>query len=68
MTQHTGTSTPVNHYESAAAWRAVDDYFVSELVPEDTALVSARESGAETTMPNAEVAANQGRCSGSSPR
>lgn len=60
MTQHTGTSTPVNHYESAAAWRAVDDYFVSELIPEDTALVSARESGAETTMPNAEVAANQG--------
>lgn len=60
MTQDTTASTPANHYESAAAWRAVDDYFVSELVPEDAALVSARESGAETTMPNAEVAANQG--------
>lgn len=30
------------------------------LVPEDDALVAARDSGAETTMPNAEVAANQG--------
>ncbi len=60
MTEHRATSTPVNHYESAAAWRAVDDYFVSELVPEDQALVSARGSGVHTTMPNAEVAANQG--------
>ncbi|GAA1727663.1 O-methyltransferase [Brachybacterium phenoliresistens] len=53
-------STPVNRYASAPAWRAVDAYFTHELVGEDEALVAARESGARTTMPNAEVAANQG--------
>lgn len=49
-----------NRYASEAAWRAVDDYFTDALVPEDANLVAARDSGAETTMPNAEVAANQG--------
>lgn len=53
-------SAPVNRYESSAAWREVDEYFTDVLVPEDDALVMARESGAATTMPNAEVAANQG--------
>ena len=51
---------PENRYESPRAWRDVDDYFSRALVPEDDALVAARESGARTTMPNAEVAANQG--------
>lgn len=51
---------PVNRYASASAWRAVDGYFTAALVDEDAALVEARESGARTTMPNAEVAANQG--------
>jgi len=51
---------PVNRYASAPAWRAVDEYFAAALVDEDGALVAARESGARTTMPNAEVAANQG--------
>lgn len=50
----------VNRYAASPLWRAVDDYFTDALVPEDDALVTARESGAETTMPNAEVAANQG--------
>lgn len=49
-----------NRYASAPAWRAVDEYFATAFVDEDDALVSARESGARTTMPNAEVAANQG--------
>lgn len=52
--------TGVNRYESAAAWRQVDSYFSHALVPEDEALVAARESGARTTMPNAEVSATQG--------
>lgn len=51
---------PVNRYESPEAWRAVDAYFCDALVPEDDALAMARESGARTTMPNAEVASNQG--------
>jgi len=51
---------PQNRYESPSAWRDVDDYFTSTLVEEDEALVEARLSGARTTMPNAEVAANQG--------
>ncbi|QNA91265.1 MULTISPECIES: O-methyltransferase [unclassified Microbacterium] len=51
---------PENRYASAPAWRAVDSYFAAALVDEDAALVEARESGARTTMPNAEVAANQG--------
>ncbi len=52
--------TPANRYSSTSAWREVDDYFTELLTPEDPALVAARESGADTTMPNAEVAANQG--------
>jgi predicted O-methyltransferase YrrM len=51
-------------YESESAWRDVDAYFVNTLVPEDEALLRARESGARTTMPRAEVAPNQGRLLG----
>lgn len=50
----------MNRYASDPAWRAVDDYFTESLVTEDAALVAARESGAATTMPNAELAATQG--------
>lgn len=53
-------SASVNRYESTTSWKDVDDYFTSHLVQEDPALVAARESGSETTMPNAEVAPNQG--------
>lgn len=49
-----------NRYASSAAWRAVDEYFTETLVREDAELVAARASGGATTMPNAEVAANQG--------
>ncbi|WP_108250022.1 O-methyltransferase [Planctomonas deserti] len=52
--------TPVNRYPSEPAWRAVDEYFTEALVREDAALIAARDSGSETTMPNAEVAPNQG--------
>lgn len=52
-------SAPENRYPSPDEWRAVDDYFSTTLVPEDEALVGARTSGAETSMPNAEVASNQ---------
>ncbi len=55
-----GETVPVNRYASAPDWRAVDSYFTGVLVDEDGALFEARESGARTTMPNAEVAANQG--------
>ena len=48
-------------YGSEEAWRRVDAYFVDTLVPEDEALLSARESGRRTTMPQAEVAPNQGK-------
>jgi predicted O-methyltransferase YrrM len=48
-------------YESEGRWRQVDAYFVDTLVPEDEALISARESGQRTTMPQAEVAPNQGK-------
>jgi predicted O-methyltransferase YrrM len=48
-------------YESEEAWRRVDAYFVDTLVSEDEALISARESGLRTTMPEAEVAPNQGK-------
>jgi predicted O-methyltransferase YrrM len=60
MTNLHDQRTPINRYASAEEWRAVDDYFVATLVPEDDALVAARESGVKTTMPNAEVAPNQG--------
>lgn len=53
-------NVPVNRYASTEAWREVDEHFTAALTPEDDALVAARESGADTTMPNAEVAANQG--------
>jgi len=48
-------------YGSEEAWRRVDAYFVDTLVPEDEALLRARESGRRTTMPQAEVAPNQGK-------
>lgn len=48
-------------YESEKAWRDVDAYFVSTLVPQDQALIDARDSGQRTTMPQAEVAPNQGK-------
>ncbi len=60
MTQTSPGPVPINRYETAAAWNEVDEYFSNLLTPEDHALVAARESGAETTMPNAEVAPNQG--------
>lgn len=53
-------SMPANLYPAAEEWQAVDRYFTSTLVGEDDALITARASGAETSMPNAEVAANQG--------
>ncbi|WP_232324027.1 O-methyltransferase [Catenuloplanes japonicus] len=39
----------------------MDAYFVETLVHEDDALVQARQSGRSTTMPQAEVAPNQGK-------
>lgn len=60
MTEPPVSNASVNPYESTVAWREVDDYFTEILTPEDSALIVARESGAETTMPNAEVAPNQG--------
>ncbi|WP_104129385.1 O-methyltransferase [Cryobacterium sp. N21] len=48
-------------YESELTWRQVDEYLVETLVEEDETLIAARESGAETTMPQAEVAPNQGK-------
>jgi predicted O-methyltransferase YrrM len=38
----------------------MDAYFTAEFANEDAALVAARESSAQTTLPNAEVTANQG--------
>jgi len=48
-------------YESKQAWREVDAYFADTFVSEDQALVDARMSSGRTTMPQAEVAPNQGR-------
>jgi predicted O-methyltransferase YrrM len=48
-------------YESDGLWRQVDAYLVETLVDEDAALAQAREDGALTTMPRAEVAPNQGK-------
>jgi predicted O-methyltransferase YrrM/GNAT superfamily N-acetyltransferase len=59
MTGHEG-APPAHRYESPAAWREVDDYFVDALIGEDDVLAEARRSCADTTMPTAEVAANQG--------
>ena len=53
-------TTTSHRYDSEAAWRAVDEYFVNVLTQEDAPLARARESGSSTTMPEAEVAANQG--------
>ena len=47
-------------YDSASQWRAVDDYFAETLVNEDEALRTARLTSADSTMPRAEVAPNQG--------
>jgi predicted O-methyltransferase YrrM len=47
-------------YPAAPEWRAVDEFFGAVLALEDEALAAARESGARTTMPQAEVAPNQG--------
>lgn len=47
-------------YGGEAAWSAVDDYFIGRLVHEDDALAVARVSSAETVMPLADVAPNQG--------
>ncbi|WP_241895195.1 O-methyltransferase [Glutamicibacter sp. BW78] len=55
-----GSPVPVNRYEATDDWHAVDRYFTSTLVREDSILAVARDSGDATTMPNAEVAANQG--------
>ena len=61
MTAHRGPDTTASHrYESVPAWREVDAYFGAALVSEDAALAAARESSAATTMPDAEVAPNQG--------
>lgn len=47
-------------YESEELWRDVDRYFIGELVHEDAALAEARDSSAQTAMPQADVAPNQG--------
>ncbi len=47
-------------YEAEPRWQAVDSYFAGALVGEDDALAAARESGRLSSMPNAEVAPNQG--------
>jgi predicted O-methyltransferase YrrM len=47
-------------YESEVLWRDVDRYFIRELVHEDAELAAARASSAETVMPQADVAPNQG--------
>lgn len=51
---------PTNRYPASDEWHVVDRYFASTLLEEDGVLTEARRSGAVTTMPNAEVAANQG--------
>lgn len=53
-------AAPANGYASAREWRTVDDYFAGAFEHEDDALQHARESGEQTTLPNAEVTANQG--------
>ena len=54
------SSAPANRYPAVDEWQAIDRYFTDTLVGEDDALIAARRSGAATSMPNAEVAANQG--------
>ncbi|MGI8666675.1 MAG: O-methyltransferase [Jatrophihabitans sp.] len=48
-------------YDSTAAWEQVDRYFADTLIVEDATLVQARASGRQSSMPQAEVAANQGQ-------
>jgi predicted O-methyltransferase YrrM len=48
-------------YESEKSWREVDAYFVDALIGADAALDAVRESTRRATMPQAEVAPNQGR-------
>jgi len=61
MTESTESypATSPNRYESATAWRDVDAYFTKALITEDDVLIQARDSSVKTTLPNAEVAANQ---------
>jgi predicted O-methyltransferase YrrM len=47
-------------YESLEQWRAVDGYFVSSLVDEDTALAQARADSRAADLPDHEVTPNQG--------
>lgn len=54
------TPPAVNRYQANDNWLAVDEYFNSTLVQEEDALIAARDTGTLSTMPNAEVAANQG--------
>lgn len=54
------SSPPANRYPAADEWQVVDRYFTDPLVGEDDALIATRRSGAATSTPNAEVAANQG--------
>lgn len=49
-----------NTRSQTAEWASVDAYFPDALIQQDAALASTRESGARTTMPQAEVASNQG--------
>ncbi|GAA4238726.1 O-methyltransferase [Actinomadura meridiana] len=48
-------------YASDENWREVDAYFEASLITEDDALAAARASSAHTTMPSADVTANQGK-------
>jgi predicted O-methyltransferase YrrM len=41
-------------------WSTVDEYFIDALVPQDEALLAARASGAQSTLPKAEISPNQG--------
>lgn len=53
-------TAPANRYAASDEWHKVDRYFTQAFVDEDDALIATRRSGAATTMPHAEVAANQG--------
>jgi predicted O-methyltransferase YrrM len=47
--------------DAQTSWRAVDEYLVSTLVPEDDALTGARDRGRSAGLPAIEVAPNQGK-------
>lgn len=49
------------HGSEEAGWAAVDAYLVEELVPEDAALVAARDAGRAAGLPAIEVAPTEGR-------